>query len=313
MKEILEMSVQDAPVATVQELYRTATDGVRPNSFDEASARTFYAAYLSFVADAVPARGRILDLGCGSGWSTRLFRDAGFDAVGLDLAREFEVESGERLRFSTGDANSLPFDAASFDVVGAYQMLEHVADPRRTLDEIDRVLRPGGVVRIVGPNLVTPLHAVRGLLRFVWKNRPLGTIVFRRPGMARHPSGNTLPELIAGFSMDLVRLAMKLASREASFSMRVPDTRPPFHSDNDACYRCNPIDLARYFERRGYEIERISKPGRPTWVGPLAGGTWFGARKRASHRVAAPAPSDSALLSASRPDRTCSLFAPRRG
>jgi SAM-dependent methyltransferase len=276
------MSEHDSAVATVQELYRHETDGVRPHSFDEASARTFFADYLSFVGDAGPARGRILDLGCGSGWSTWLFREAGFDAVGVDLARDFEVESGERLRFATGNATNLPFENASFDVIGTYQMLEHVADPRRALNEIDRVLRPGGRVRIVGPNLVTPLHAVRGLLRYVWKNRPLATIVFRRPGMPRHPSGNTLPELIAGFSMDVFRLATKLASREASFSMRVPDTRPPFHADNDACYRCNPIDLARYFERRDYQIERLSKPGRPAWVGPLAGGTWFGARKRSS-------------------------------
>ena len=39
----------------------------------------------------------------------------------------------------------------------------------------------------------------------------------------------------------------KLLSRRATFSMRAPDTNPPFHGDNDSCYLCNPTDLLRYF------------------------------------------------------------------
>jgi hypothetical protein len=97
--------------------------------------------------------------------------------------------------------------------------------------------------------------------------------------MPRHPSGNTAPEVMASIVRNTVRLARKLVSSEASFTMRTPDTEPPFHSDNDACYLCNPVDLARYFRGRGYHITRVTKPGRTKLAGLFAGGTWFAAKK----------------------------------
>jgi SAM-dependent methyltransferase len=273
------MTEHSRAVADVQELYRQGTD-VRPHSFDEASARAYFRDYVGFVSGEAPAGGRALDVGCGSGWTSLLLHEAGLDTVGVDLTADaFEVAARDRLTFVAGNAMSLPFPDSTFDVVSGYQMLEHVPDPAQALSEFARVLRPGGVVCVVGPNLVSPFVCARSLVLYVPKNRPLSTILFRNESMPRHPSGNTAPEVIASIVRNTVRLARKLASPEATFTMRTPDTKPPFHSDNDACYLCNPVDLARYFGRRGYNITRVTKPGRTKVAGLFAGGTWFAARK----------------------------------
>jgi hypothetical protein len=100
--------------------------------------------------------------------------------------------------------------------------------------------------------------------------------------MPRHPFGNTVPEAAAALVRNLALIARKTLSRRPTFTLRVPDTRPPFHADNDAVYLCNPLDLVRYFRRRGCTVLRDSKPGRPGWVRVLAGGTWVAARTPAA-------------------------------
>jgi ubiquinone/menaquinone biosynthesis C-methylase UbiE len=272
------MSEYASAVAHVQGLYRAGKE-VR-FSFEESRARAYFRDYVGFVSGQAPSGGRVLDIGCGSGWSSLLLSEAGFDVTGIDVtATAFEVQESDRLHLRQGDAMSIPFADASFDVVTGYQMLEHVPDPRSALGEFARVLRPGGTVCVVGPNLIAPLPHLYGIARDVWKNRPLSTIIFRRESMPRHPMGNTLPELIANLGTNTVRLVKKLASRDAEFTMRMPDTRPPFYGDNDACYLCNPVDLERYFVALGYRVTRKAKPGRPAVTSSLAGGTWFAAKK----------------------------------
>jgi SAM-dependent methyltransferase len=90
---------------------------------------------------------RVLDICCGPGMlaAGALERDA--EAVGLDFAVE-AVELARRLvpkgRFQHGDAQALPFPAASFDAVLCGYGLMHLPEPAAALREILRVLRPGG-------------------------------------------------------------------------------------------------------------------------------------------------------------------------
>jgi hypothetical protein len=53
----------------------------------------------------------------------------------------------------------------------------------------------------------------------------------------------TVPEILAVCLLRTGRLAGKLISWSSRFTMREPDSVPPFHADNDACYLCNPTDL----------------------------------------------------------------------
>jgi SAM-dependent methyltransferase len=110
---------------------------------------------------------RILDLGCRYGALTRAYLE-GNDVVGVDVDREALAEAatlGIETRWADVEQR-LPFDDASFDVVVAGELLEHVRDPAGLVGEARRLLRPGG--RLVGsvPNayrLPNRLRFLRGL------------------------------------------------------------------------------------------------------------------------------------------------------
>ncbi|EMA40908.1 class I SAM-dependent methyltransferase [Halobiforma nitratireducens] len=93
----------------------------------------------------------ILDLGCGSGYAGRALRDNA-DAgrvYGLDGSPEMarnatEYTDDPQVGYVVGDFGSLPFADDSIDHVWSMEAFYYAADPHTTLEEIARVLRPGG-------------------------------------------------------------------------------------------------------------------------------------------------------------------------
>lgn len=114
------------------------------------------------LADDLAARkpGRVLDWGCGYGQVTALLRERDIDVVPFDYRQELSEPTVEPLeRFPeiqahlSPDPVALPFDAGTFDTVLSCGVLEHVQDPDASLDEIRRVLRPGGTFYVTNlPN-----------------------------------------------------------------------------------------------------------------------------------------------------------------
>ncbi len=99
---------------------------------------------------------RVLDVGCGPGTITvdLAARVAPGDVVGidpaadaLDAARAAAAEAGvTNVTFAAGDVYALGYDDASFDLVHAHQVLQHLADPVAALREMRRVCAPTGTV-----------------------------------------------------------------------------------------------------------------------------------------------------------------------
>ena len=90
---------------------------------------------------------RVLDIGCGPGDFTSDFSDSGALVTGVDFAPEMIRVARERfpeVRFEVADAESLPFDDGSFDVVVGAYFVHHLARPEVAFREIFRVLRSGG-------------------------------------------------------------------------------------------------------------------------------------------------------------------------
>jgi methionine biosynthesis protein MetW len=97
---------------------------------------------------------RVLDLGCRYGALTAFYVD-GNDVVGVDIDREALEAAGERLGIETHWADldePLAFEDESFDVVVIGEVLEHIREPQRLLDEARRVLRAGGTLVGSTPN-----------------------------------------------------------------------------------------------------------------------------------------------------------------
>lgn len=262
----------------LQQKYRSESSVRAANLTDETS-RHFYADYIDFIGDCKP-EAKLLDVGCGCGWSSFHFAEKGFETTGIDLnPNAFEPPPHERLTLLQGSAMSLEFDDSSFDITCSYQVLEHVPDPEKMLLEMVRVTKPGGLIAIVGPNLLGLAGPLRGIFVYSLRNRPLRNIFFRSPGMPRHPGGNTLPESIYALGKRFYLNAQKLVSKKTSFTFRTPDLIPPFHADNDAVYLCNPIDLERFFVAHNCTVIRRSALGRGSLSRIIATGTWVMARK----------------------------------
>jgi ubiquinone/menaquinone biosynthesis C-methylase UbiE len=110
-------------------------------------------------AVALKPSGQAVDLGCGPGHLViQLTRAApALRVTGIDLSDEMLVEAeeyaqraglGERIVFRKGDAAQVPFPDGSLDLVVSTLSLHHWRDPVAVLDEIGRVLRPGGAFLI---------------------------------------------------------------------------------------------------------------------------------------------------------------------
>ena len=101
---------------------------------------------IPIFVSAVGGPGRqVLDLGCRSGAVTEHFL-GGNEVTGLDVDPSALERAAERgiIPVRANAEDTLPFEDASFDAVVAGELLEHVRDPAAVVDEVRRVLRPGG-------------------------------------------------------------------------------------------------------------------------------------------------------------------------
>ncbi len=126
----------------------------------------------------------VLEIGCGLGTDGASFARAGARYTAIDLTdravelarRRFEFENLEG-NINVGDAENLPFDDASFDLVYSHGVLHHTPDTQRAINEAHRVLRPGGTAIVMlyhknsynyYVNIMTLRKMGVRLLRFDW-------------------------------------------------------------------------------------------------------------------------------------------------
>lgn len=100
---------------------------------------------------------RVLDLGSGEGYGAEILGPSVGDYVGLDVSEEAVRHAATRyplpnVRFEKSDGTTIPFPAASFDLVVSFHVLEHLTDPDTYLTEMARVCTDRGHIVIVTPN-----------------------------------------------------------------------------------------------------------------------------------------------------------------
>ena len=118
---------------------------------------------------ALKSDASVLEIGCGTGVVTEYLARSGASITGIDLSphllgKALDRKVSDRVTFRVGNAEALDFPDSSFDAVVGSSVLHHL-DLDRALDEIRRVLRPGGRMAFSEPNMLNP-HI------FVQKNIP---------------------------------------------------------------------------------------------------------------------------------------------
>ncbi|WP_407496737.1 class I SAM-dependent methyltransferase [Pseudooceanicola sp. MF1-13] len=113
--------------------------------------------WIERFADYPSSEGKkTLEIGVGLGAEHQKFCEAGADMYGIDLTQRAIEHVERRLalngltsRLSIGDAECLNFDDCSFDIVYSYGVLHHTPNTPQAVNEVHRVLKPGGTARVM--------------------------------------------------------------------------------------------------------------------------------------------------------------------
>jgi len=197
-------------------------DLVAGNTFDKYGShhpihrrlmRRFLADAAQLVAVARPRT--VLEVGCGSGeLAAALFRDESLSYQGVDLSPEEVVraQSGQPHReFQVASVYDLPHSDARFDLVVACEILEHVDDPERAVDELARVC--GGFLLLSVP--WEPIWRLANLARGAYWQQGGNT-----PGHLQHFSRRAIRTLVGR------RFDLACERRPFPWTMLLARTRP---------------------------------------------------------------------------------------
>jgi 2-polyprenyl-3-methyl-5-hydroxy-6-metoxy-1,4-benzoquinol methylase len=134
-------------------------DRERP-SFEESNnvtvQRCFYAYEFSkpYIADKITA-----DIGCADGYGTQFLADYTKSTVGVDYSEITIAEarakhaSKTNLTFKAGKVPPIPLEDESMDVITAFQFIEHIELRKAFMEDVKRVLKPGGIFICTTPNI----------------------------------------------------------------------------------------------------------------------------------------------------------------
>jgi SAM-dependent methyltransferase len=135
------------------------------SSEEAALAADTYAAALARTIAGLPQRGRVLEIGTGTGVLLERLLDAGFaEAMGVEPSRAAIDAASPAVRglIREGVFVETDFAPASFDLICCFQTLEHVPDPRALVRSCARLLRPGGALALVTHDYTAPLNRLLG-------------------------------------------------------------------------------------------------------------------------------------------------------
>jgi 2-polyprenyl-3-methyl-5-hydroxy-6-metoxy-1,4-benzoquinol methylase len=120
----------------------------------ERSSRSINAHLSLHTIQRFVERGRLLDVGCATGYFLNAAR-LSFEPYGIEPSRWAAQYARDKLRLDVrqGALEESDFPEGNFDVITLNDVIEHLADPQRCLTQLHRLLRPGGLLYIVTPNI----------------------------------------------------------------------------------------------------------------------------------------------------------------
>lgn len=130
-----------------QEYYRQEYQRLKPNWRDSLTI------YRDIISQTTNSNIRILDVGCGHGDFLKPVHAKTIHSYGLDPDKDAIAKNTFIKNITVGTVENLPFESNFFDLVISAWVLEHLPDPQKAFQEILRVLKHGGKVIFLTPNI----------------------------------------------------------------------------------------------------------------------------------------------------------------
>ena len=222
--------------------------------------------YAALLRDQLRRNARWLDLGCGHqflpSWidkSQAIAPPEGTTVVGIDRDRDaIRTHPDLKLRI-VGDIERLPFPAASFDLVTANMVVEHVVTPETLFREVSRVLAPNGTFLVHTPNLKGYSTVLARCIPGSWRPKLAKMLLGRNekdvyPTFYRSNTAEALGQLASAGKLKVVRVDTVLSSAQM---FRLPgvgtlENRFLRALANDRWARWRPCIIAE-FAKTGFE------------------------------------------------------------
>lgn len=143
----------------IRQHYDTVAD-TYDKHYDHKRGRNYHTHISNYLIKALPEKGDLLDIGCGTGLFVEKYIRHGGTAVGLDISQKMIERARTRCsgcEFAVGNGENIPFRDQSFDSVSSLLVFSYVKAPETMLSEVYRVMRPGGAVALctLGKKLLT--------------------------------------------------------------------------------------------------------------------------------------------------------------
>ena len=183
--------------------------------------------YIDFIKNLTSNhQSRFLDVGCGVGFVVDVI-GKNSKSYGIDVSDLFINKcKNKNLNCLLYDGETFPLKNSFFDIVGSYNVLEHVDNPIKFLDEQVRVLSDGGYLIIACPNFLSISN------NYHWHTK----------GVSRKLN-------------NLTGIVKRIFLKNFYFEKMETIEREDFHSDDDACNVINHIDLYKWSKNKNLKLE----------------------------------------------------------
>ena len=157
--------VDEKTIVDARKLYSDVKDDLYLSQ--EAERSLTYQKVITHIKDFVPGKARLLDIGCSYGFFLKAAKEHGLQTDGVELSREACKYCRQTWGIDVfcGEVGEAGFPENHFDIVTAIEVIEHLADPKAFLSQVKRILKPGGILYLVTPNLASLSSRI---LRYRW-------------------------------------------------------------------------------------------------------------------------------------------------
>ena len=222
----------------------------------QAHDEQYFESYFKLIERYITPSGNLLDIGCGSGISTYTIASqfSSVHCTGMDISEKAIAYAQtkfkrDNLHFVAQDVHALTYEENHFDSVVAVDCMEHVPQLETALYGIMKIIKPGGIFIIKGPNHQSSLYTISDV------------VLFRH----RYPFTKSWLDNFQRLRFELAHLLQGLRGN-IDFVPREPDLSDTIQvgNDADAVTDMANITVVNFFKCAGWQIKNISWPRRHT-------------------------------------------------